>query len=180
MIDYFAVLGLERRPAIDENALKEIYFRKSATREGDSALLNEAFRTLQKPGLRIQHLLKLEFGEVGAKHVGSGLEQMFSRVAAALRKADEAVNSFSGKESPLLRALAYQGTRAATEELDQIATEIGTREAGLLSAIKQLDGHWAESKKACHDSLAQVAFELTFIQKWMDQIRERKLRLEGV
>jgi hypothetical protein len=178
MIDYFAVLGLERRPAIDENALKEIYFRKSAARDADASSLNEAFHTLLRPVSRIQHLLKLEFGEVRAKQIGSDLEECFSKVASALHKADEALDSLGQQRSPLLKAMAYQRVQPVVTELSQLQTELAEREAGFLNEIEQLDRRWQERKEDCRDALAQAVFRLAFLQKWSDQVRDKVRKLE--
>lgn len=178
MIDYFAVLGLERRPAIDENALKEIYFRKSAARDADASSLNEAFHTLLRPVSRIQHLLKLEFGEVRAKQIGSDLEECFAKVAKVLHQADEAIGSFTGQQSPLLRAMAYQRVQPIVSELLQVETELARRENELVAEIEQLDRRWPERKQDTRDALAQAAFRLAFVQKWSDQVRDRVRKLE--
>ena len=71
MIDYFALLEIERRPAITEESLKTAYFRKSESLLLDKAdpddlsSLNMAFRVIGNPAARIQHLLVLEFGMRG-------------------------------------------------------------------------------------------------------------------
>ena len=178
MNDYFAVLGLERRPAIDENVLKEIYFRKSAARDADASSLNQAFHALLRPVSRIQHLLKLEFGEVRAKLVGRDLEQCFSKVATVLHRVDEALDSLGKQESPLLRAMAYQRVQPVVSELSRLQTELADREAGFLNEIEQLDRRWQERKEECRDALAQAAFRLAFVQKWSDQVQDRVRKLE--
>jgi hypothetical protein len=37
---------------------------------------------------------------------------------------------------------------------------------------------WMESPAQCRESLAQIALSLTFVQKWLNEVRERKIRLE--
>jgi hypothetical protein len=178
MIDYFAVFGLERRPVVDENALKESYFRKSAARDSDSSLLNEAFYTILRPVSRIQHLLKLEFGEVRAKQIGSDLEECFTKVAKVLHQADEAIRSFAAQQSPLLRAMAYQRVQPIVSELSQVEADLARRENELLAEIEQLDRRWPERKQDSRDALAQAAFRLAFVQKWSDQLKDRVRKLE--
>jgi len=71
--DYFAVLGLPRHLALDSAALSQRYRerswathpdRRTRAEQGEamaeSALLNEAYRTLRDPYRRAQHLLSLE------------------------------------------------------------------------------------------------------------------------
>jgi hypothetical protein len=74
--------------------------------------------------------------------------------------------------------LAFQRMEEMREKLDQIANELLQRENTLLSELGQLDILWTESPPRCRESLAQVALRLTFVQKWLSEVRERKIRLE--
>jgi hypothetical protein len=50
----------------------------------------------------------------------------------------------------------------------------------LLQAIVQIDAGWPSSRPADHDSLAQIACDLRFLEKWLAQISERRLRLASI
>jgi hypothetical protein len=64
------------------------------------------------------------------------------------------------------------------ERLVQIEDELWQRERSLLSELGQIDGIWPESPAQCRESLARIAVDLTFVQKWLSEVRERKIRLE--
>jgi molecular chaperone HscB len=84
--DFFQVLGLERKFQIDLPALEQEFHRLSRkvhpdrfARAGenerqwslaDTALLNDAYRTLKDPLSRTEYLLKLEGAEIGEEHAG--------------------------------------------------------------------------------------------------------------
>jgi molecular chaperone HscB len=84
--DFFQVFGLERRFQIDLTALEQEFHRLSRKvhpdrfarasqneREwslADTALLNDAYRTLKDPLYRTEYLLKLEGAEIGEEHAG--------------------------------------------------------------------------------------------------------------
>jgi molecular chaperone HscB len=84
--DYFQVFGLERGFQIDLPALeREFYslsrkvhpdrFARAGENErqwslADTALLNDAYRTLKDPLHRTEYLLKLEGAEIGEEHAG--------------------------------------------------------------------------------------------------------------
>ncbi|MGD0889949.1 MAG: Fe-S protein assembly co-chaperone HscB [Terracidiphilus sp.] len=84
--DFFQVFGLERRFTIDLPALEHEFHRLSRkvhpdrfARAGekerewslaDTALLNDAYRTLKEPLNRTEYLLKLEGAEIGEEHAG--------------------------------------------------------------------------------------------------------------
>jgi tetrahydromethanopterin S-methyltransferase subunit G len=184
MIDYFALLDIERRPAITEESLKQSYFRKTESLRLDQAeaevlsSLNMAFRIIANPARRIQHLLKLEFGDARGGQIGSDLGELFGSVVGTLQQADDEFGSLSTEGSALLRAVAFQRMEEVREKLDQIGNELLQRENGLLSQLGQLDSLWTESPAQCRELLAQIALRLTFVQKWLSEVRERKIRLE--
>ena len=66
----------------------------------------------------------------------------------------------------------------ARERLNQAESELSQREGSLLSELGQLDKIWPEKPAECRESLAQTALSLTFVQKWLSEVRERKIRLE--
>jgi len=84
--DYFTVFGLEPRLNLDMSALEHEFHRLSRkvhpdrfARAGenerqwslaDTALLNDAYRTLRDPLHRTEYLLKLEGAEIGEEHAG--------------------------------------------------------------------------------------------------------------
>jgi hypothetical protein len=184
MIDYFGLLDFDRRPAINEESLKRAYFRQTEllrqNRADADALssLNMAFRILANPATRIQHLLKLEFGDSRGGLIGSDLGQLFGSVVEVLEKADQEFGSLTTESSALLRALAFQRMDKVRERLTQIDDDLSQRERTLLSELERIDAVWTESPAQCRETLAQVALRLTFVQKWLSEIRERKIRLE--
>jgi len=184
MIDYFALLGVERRPAITEETVKGAYFRKSESlrsdpaRSGELFAVNAAFQTIANPATRIQHLLVLEFGDAGGGRIEPALGELFGTIVEVLQIADQELGSLSAWSSPILRALAYQRLDGLREKLDQAERELSQRESGLLVEVAGLDQRWFERTVQSRHPLAQIALGLTFVQKWLSQVRERKIRLE--
>jgi curved DNA-binding protein CbpA len=184
MIDYFAVLGIERRPAVSESAVQGAYYEKSRSLHPDRAegrdfsSVNAAFQVVSNPAARIQHLLKLEFGEAGDRQIGAGLGDLFGKVVDVLRRADEELGSISGQTSPLLRAFAFQRLNSLRDTLQEMEKQIAARESELHSRIAAVDHVWFHDRAHCQKPLAQIAVDLTFVQKWLAQVRERKIRLE--
>jgi molecular chaperone HscB len=97
--DYFSVFGLEPRLNLDLAALEHEFHRLSRkvhpdrfARAGDNerqwsladtALLNDAYRTLKDPLHRTEYLLKLQGAEIGEEHSGKDRKDP-SRVPADL------------------------------------------------------------------------------------------------
>jgi curved DNA-binding protein CbpA len=184
MIDHFAVLGIERRPLVSEAAVQEAYYEKSKLLHpdqaggGDFSSVNAAFQVLSNPAARTRHLLKTEFGESGDRQIGAELGELFGAVVNVLRQADQEISSLSEQTSPVLRALAFQRLSSLREGLERVEMQIATRESELHSRIAALDQIWFEDRSQCRKPLTQIAIDLTFVQKWLAQIRERKIRLE--
>jgi len=101
--DFFQVFGLDRTFQIDLEPLEREFhrlsrklhpdrFARASGRERewslvDTALLNDAYRTLKDPLFRTEYLLKLEGAEIGEEHAGKnrkGDEKEFSRAPADL------------------------------------------------------------------------------------------------
>jgi curved DNA-binding protein CbpA len=186
MIDNFALLGIERRPAVDENSLKQAYFRKSQVlhpdrdSENDFSTVNAAFKMLLNPASRIQHLLKLEFGDVAPGGIGVEFGELFGKIALLLRQADEQTVSVAAQHSPVLRAMAFQRLGPMLDDLAAIETELTKMREKLLVEIDALDKEWVVDPAGCRDSLVRIALNLSFIQKWSSEIRERTLKLEEI
>jgi curved DNA-binding protein CbpA len=138
MTDYFALLGEVRRPWIDSNKLKQKYHRltlrlhpdrgsrNQATSEDTDSLadLNEAFRVLQDPKLRLQHLLMLEnAAPVAARPVPSALANLFWDTGASLRNLDAILEkqSSTGRLTQALGKSEIADAEMRTREiLDQL------------------------------------------------------------
>jgi hypothetical protein len=184
MIDYFALLGIERRPAFTEEAVKGAYFRKSESLHSDPLrsdevfAVNAAFQTIANPATRIQHLLLLEFGDTGGGQIPADLGELFGTLVKVLQIADQELGSLSAQSSPLLRALAYRRLDGLRQGLEEAEKELSQRESDLLAELARLDQNWFESTADVRHPLSQIALGLTFVLKWLGQVRERKIRLE--
>jgi len=182
MTDYFALLGFERRPLIDPESLSEFYVRKSeqANRNdpGGLARINEAFRTLSSPAARLDHLLRLEFGEVPARQINPAFGALFGRLANAVAHFDQALSKVALQTSPLLRAMHFQNISSLQEELSTLIAALSEQRTLLENRIRALDEKWPDHTVETRDALAQIALDLTFINKWQQQLKERSLRLE--
>jgi hypothetical protein len=184
MIDYFALLDLERRPFITEESLRNAYIHKSESSRAESADLealssvNMAFRTLSNPATRTQHLLSLEFGDARCGRLGSELGELFGTVAEALEAVDGELGSLSAQSSAVLRAMAFQRVAAVRAKLELAEAELSKLEQSLIAELKRIDEVWVSNRADCREPLAQVGLSLTFVQKWLSEVHERNIRLE--
>jgi molecular chaperone HscB len=144
--DYFSVFGLEQRLNLDLAALEHEFHRLSRKVHpdrfarglenerqwslADTALLNDAYRTLKDPLHRTEYLLKLQGAEIGEEHSGRDKKDP-SRVPADLLEEVFELNMQleemrmahkMGETDPDLQASLEQAKRkfdALQQEVDQ-------------------------------------------------------------
>jgi hypothetical protein len=99
-------------------------------------------------------------------------------IVKLLQNADQELASLSAQSSPILRALAYRKLDGLRQQLEQVERELLQRASGLLAEVARLDHSWLKNSAQARRPLAQIALDLTFVQKWLSQVRERIIRLE--
>ena len=154
--DFFQVFGLERRFAIDLSALEHEFHRLSrkvhpdrfARAEmnekqwslADTALLNDAYRTLKDPLRRTEYLLKLHGAEIGASARGGAtvvrdqektsgapadlLEEVFE---LNMQLEEMRMARKTGEEDPQLQASLEQAKRKFDGLLDEVDLDLRTQ-----------------------------------------------------
>jgi DnaJ-domain-containing protein 1 len=186
MIDFFAVFGLEPRPVLDVDVLGDLFANKSKTShpdraaDGDFATLNQAFNTLRDPASRILHLLALSEEEAQPKAPSAGVSAWFGKMATDLQRFDRMFHPLSQETSSLLRAIKFQEAQAILADLEQISEGLTCEKEGLLQTMTEIDARWPSDRGEDRDSLAQIACDLRFLEKWLAQISERRLRLASI
>jgi molecular chaperone HscB len=153
--DFFQVFSLERRFTIDLPALETEFHRLSRkvhpdrfARAGenerqwslaDTALLNDAYRTLKDPLHRTEYLLKLEGAEIGEEHAGKDRKGQKdpSRVPADLLEEVFELN---------MQLEEMRMARKIGEEDPQLLADLGQAKGkfeGLLGTVDEdLRGQW--------------------------------------
>jgi molecular chaperone HscB len=153
--DFFQVFGLERKFQIDLPALEQEFHRLSRKvhpdrfaraseneREwslADTALLNDAYRTLKDPLYRTEYLLKLEGAEIGEEHAGKDRKGQKdpSRVPADLLEEAFELN-MQLEEMRMARKMGEDDPQL-NADLDQAKTKF----EGLLAAVDEdLRSQW--------------------------------------
>jgi DnaJ-domain-containing protein 1 len=184
MTDFFAVFGLQPRPVIDVALLSNLFASKSKSvhpdhgADGDFATLNEAFQTLAHPVTRVWHLLALSGGEAKPTSARAEVNAWFGQVANSLQQFDQMLQPLSQETSSLLRAIKIGEGRVLVDELEKLSEDLGAEKQGLLEALAQIDARWPSDLAADRSALAQIACDLRFVEKWLAQIAERRLRFQ--
>ncbi len=173
MIDYFALLDEARRPWLDPEQLKEKYFARSRSAVPD-AKLNEAFRILSDPKLRLQHLLTLEGVQLTAgRPVPTAVAELFWNTGTLLREIDKWLLRSAEASSALSRAL-LSGEKACLErKLEAFAEQLDAVYADEIISLREIDNaDWRNDRPR----LVELHDSISYLTRLRDQVKEKRLR----
>ena len=188
MTDYFALLGEVRRPWIDSNNLKQKYHqltlqlhpdrgsRNQTSKETDSlAELNEAFRVLQDPKLRLQHLLMLEnAAPVAARSVPPALANLFWDTGTSLKNLD-AILEKQSSTSRLTQALGKSEIADAEMRTREILDRLRSLYNDALDKVRRTDPLWLADPAAHLSTLVDLYDSFSYLSRLIEQVNERLL-----
>ncbi len=190
--DYFALLGQERRPWLEAEALKAAFLARGAEAHPDrahglpaaekeaanarSAELNAAYNCLREPKERLAHLVELETGrKLENAAPPAGAADFFFTIAPALQGADQFLKRRAQAVSPLARAQLYGEGLGWADKLMALQKQIQLRREGFEAELRALNGAWPAASAV--ERAAQLGGEFSFIKRWSEQIQERLARL---
>jgi curved DNA-binding protein CbpA len=180
--DAFALFGFERRPLINEVALKEKYLRLAAARHPDLSrgndeqfhLLQDAYKTLRDPAARLRHLMGLEFPGVKGQDDSTPHAELFMRAGNAVHAAKAALARSENTTTAVARALLSADIAAALKQLREAITFLQDARNEIMARLERLDARWPDASAA---ELAALASSFTFISRWMAELSECEFRL---
>ncbi len=176
MTDYFALFQEARRPWLDPDKLKEKYFDRAREAAAD-AELNEAFRILGDPKLRLQHLLLLEGVDLRERReIPAALAELFWNTGTLLREFDRWRLRNANAHSALARAI-LRGERAKLEH------SLEEHEAKLKAAFES-ELHRLQTLSAADwpnelEKLIQLHDSIAYLTRLRDQVKEKRLQLNN-
>ncbi len=178
MSDPFALLGLPRRPWLDEAVIRASFQERARhshpdARGGDAqafAALNIAHATVANPAAR----LRLLAGDAPLPRMPADVPIGF-RIAEVMRKID----ALRGKEgvagNVLARALLAGDAASARKELEEIMAALTAASSALDARLRILDERWPD---VAVPELAALAGEYIFLHRWQEQAGEGRLALQ--
>ena len=179
MTDYFALLGEARRPWLEPEKLKEKYFARSRA-EPPGAELNEAFRVLSDPKLRLHHLLKLEGAELPAgRPVPPNVAELFWETGSALREADDWSRKNGEATSNLARAMLQPTRVRLDEKLGKLEEELCAAYEKEMTRLRGLEvgaGAFSPNELA---GMIDLADSISYLTPLLERIKEGRFRLRA-
>ncbi|HEY2802259.1 MAG TPA: hypothetical protein VGI85_16855 [Chthoniobacterales bacterium] len=169
MTDHFALLGEARRPWLDSEELKEKYHALS--RSGPpSAELNEAFRVLSDPKLRLHHLLELEGADLTAgRPVPAAVAELFWDTGTLLREIERWLLRQAAATSTLGRALLQPERGKLESRLRTLEEELrGSYDAEIVK-LRAAPNEGSQLMEH-HDTIS-------YLTRLLEQVAEKRLQL---
>jgi hypothetical protein len=177
MTDYFALLQKERRPWLDPEELKETYFALSRVAAPD-ARLNEAYRVLNDPKLRLHHLLSLEHVDLAAgRPVPPSVADLFWNTGAVLREAERWLIQNAGTTTALQRSLAAAERTTLHGRISEVDAQLRPTYESRLEQLRQLDATWKAASPNV-PQLLELYDSIAYLTRLLEQIAEKKFQLD--
>jgi DnaJ domain len=186
MIDYFALLQQSRRPWLDLETLKEKYHeltktahpdrKPSSNPDSDFANINEAYRILLDPKLRLDHLLNLE-GIPPTSHtiVPEQIADVFLEIGTLIQETDRLLAK-SATTTVLSKALLRSEILEKQKLTVDLLEKLETMYAVALKELKLLDQTWTSTDQAGAE-LSALSSRFAYLTRWVAQLQERKFQL---
>ncbi len=184
MTDYFAVLQQPRKPWLDLELLKQRYQALTLTahpdqkRTNQSSLdfttVNEAYRCLKDPKLRLQHLLRLEGHDPNASQsIPQELLELFSRVGSFLQATDRLLERLNGAQNALAKSLIQSDILTSRNETEEILGKLRRLYTEAEEEARRLNDFWVSAPQA----IGQLYGRFAYLTRWTEQVEERQFQL---
>ena len=175
MTDYFALLGEARRAWLDPEELKKQYFARVRERPAD-AELNEAFRVLSEPKLRLHHLLVLAGADLTAgRPVPPATVELFWDTGAVLREIERWLLRKREAGSALARALLQPDRLKLEKRLDELEEKLRAAYAAELAQLPRGEVDWPNEMARMMERYDAMAY----LTRLLEQTAEKKFQFSS-
>lgn len=181
MSDPFILLGLPRRPFLNEEQIGSAYRRLAGEFHPDQAggdavvfrEIGEAAAILRDPARRLRELAGGAFGNPLPPQAAD----LFSGIASTLHCADELLEKHSAASNALAKALLIAPTKALAGELKATLSLLRRWRASLDQKLEQLDRQWPEANQ---EMMARLADSYAYEGRWETELRARELAFNAI
>jgi hypothetical protein len=175
MTDYFALLGEARRAWLDPEELKKQYFARVRERPAD-AELNEGFRVLSEPKLRLHHLLVLAGADLSAgRPVPPAMLELFWDTGAVLREIERWLLRKRAAGSALARALLQSERLKLEKRLDELEEKLRAAYAAELAQLPRGEVDWPNEMARMVERYDAMAY----LRRLLEQTAEKKFQFSS-
>ncbi|NBV86223.1 MAG: hypothetical protein EBS01_08190 [Verrucomicrobia bacterium] len=169
----FLKLALEWHPDTNKTPEAQEVFQK----------INAAHQILKDPVRRLETALQLDHPEVlflaneGA--IPSSLPELFMTIATFQREVSTFFAQRSDSPSPLELAVQHGELLALRSDLNRLISNIDHQWLRCENQVRAADLTWERRTGETLRHLASTLREMRYLQKWREQLRETRLKLQG-
>ena len=181
--DCFAVLDQPRRPWLDPEQLKHKYHELARSGHPDAGhplgVVNDAYRILSDPKLRLRHLLELE-GDGSAADVNelpTDLTDLFMETAALVRDADSLLSRKNRSTTTLATSLLQSEAATITERANGLLKTLDQLHHAATQDLKRTDQIWTSDRAKAAIEVRRLIQRFAYLDRWIDQLREKQFQL---
>ncbi|WP_395742585.1 J domain-containing protein [Prosthecobacter sp.] len=185
MPNAFALLGLPRIAALNEEALQQAWLAASRSAHPDqpggdaaqAAEINSAYETLQAPEKRLKHLLELHEVPWRTVPIDEAMMGLFGRVGSTLQNVAVFLKRKQAATSALAKALLAPDEMRLREQLEELGATLDTERTRLLESLPAFDARLNAGDSTALTDLQHLQARLAYFGKWQTQVREALLSL---
>lgn len=188
-MNHFARFGLEPRPWIDLEGLKEKFLKLSAETHPDKAAaaekasserdfqkLNESYNVLRNTRARLLHLMELSGlpKPEQVQDVPAAAMELFPVIASATKRAEALIREKAAAGSPMLKVQLMERGLQEVETLQELQGRITESIRAIEESLQALDASWSLPASApMLKRVQEAAAALGFLERWNSQLQER-------
>ncbi len=136
--------------------------------------MNEAYRVLSDPKLRVQHLLALENVPATASVVPPTLSDVFLETGTLIQEIDRLLARET--TNALSKALIKSEIANKQQLVTDLLQKLQTMHAEAVNELRVTDENW-NSTEAVDSPLAELSSRFAYLTRWITQLEERKFQL---
>lgn len=188
-MNHFTRFGLESRPWIDLEGLKETFLKLSAETHPDKVTpaekssserqfreLNESYNVLRNTRARLLHLMELSGlpKQEQVQDVPASALELFPVIASATKRADALIREKAAAGSPMLKVQLMERGLQEIETLQELQGRIRESIRQIEDTLKALASGWSPPPStSALKRVQQAATALGFLERWNSQLQER-------
>jgi curved DNA-binding protein CbpA len=187
MDDAFAQLQLPRRPWLEEQEVRGACQRAAAQAHPDASgkarseeaftALSKAYQLLRAPASRVRHLIDLELpGTPAPAPMPADVMELFPLMARVREKVDRWNQRHAKGGSALERAVLSAELAQIRRECEAGRDRVSASMERAIQHLQEADRLWPSP--ASREALPPLQARLSFLEKWLTQLREALLRLD--
>jgi curved DNA-binding protein CbpA len=188
----FATFQLPVRPWLPPETVQEAFLKLAAKWHPDTNAateaqeefhkVNSAHQILKDPVKRLEAALQMENPEVLAaaseNTIPSNLPDIFMTIATFQREVTTFFAQSSPSPSPVERAVQHGELRVLRSDIEHLMERVEHQWVRCENQVRAADLTWERRTGETLRHLASIQREMRYLQRWREQLRETKLKLE--